>query len=106
MQSVCFENRKARFFAPSFAKVCRERRIELDRGYAVGMIQQPFGEGAAARADFYNELRVITTRSPRDALKSLAFDEEMLAESLARQSLQDSLPAACGKTDSLAVAAR
>jgi hypothetical protein len=85
VQSVCFENRKARFFVPSVAKVCGERHIELYRGYAVGKSQQALGEGTASWADFDNELRVITTRSTRDALESLAFDEEMLAEFLARQ---------------------
>lgn len=91
MQGVRFEDLEARFLTPSFAKVRRERRIELDRGYPVGMIQQAFGEGAAAGADLDHERSMltvhITTHRPRDSIESLAFDEKMLAELLARQSL-------------------
>ena len=106
MQCVRFEYLEARFFAPSFAKMCREGCIEFYRGNAVSVSQQTFCESAAARADLDHERRVIAACSFCDAIESLAFDEEMLAEFLARQSLRDFLPAACGKTDSFTVAAR
>jgi len=86
MQRVRFEDFKARFRRPSFAKVCRERRIELYRGDAIGMGQQTFGQGAAAGADLDHERRVLTACRHRDAIEGLSFDEEMLAEFLARQS--------------------
>ena len=89
MERVRFEYLEARFCGPSFAKVCRERRIKFNRSYAVGMSQQTFGQGAAARADLDHERRVvaarITTNRARYAIESLTFDEKMLAEFLARQ---------------------
>ena len=86
MQGVRFEYLEARFFAPSFAKMCREGCIEFYRGNAVGVSQQTFCESAAAGADLDHERRVIAACSLCDAIESLAFDEEMLAEFLARQS--------------------
>ncbi len=63
MQCVRFEYFEARFFAPSFAKVCGKNCIEFYRGDAISMSQQTFSQSTAARADLDHERRVIAARS-------------------------------------------
>ena len=80
LENVLFDDFEARIATEAGAEVLGEDGVDLDGDDAGGVSEKMDGEGATARANFYDRGRIGGTSGGGDALEGGLVGEEVLAE--------------------------